>query len=100
MLLRTALDLGRYVREQRTRRAWTQAELAERTGVSRKWLIDLESGKRAADLSLVLRTLNALDVELHARTRDERHDTNASASEIDDIVARSQLSRASRTPSA
>jgi DNA-binding XRE family transcriptional regulator len=47
----------------------TQADLASAVGVSRKWIIDLEAGKSTADLSLVLRTLRALGVELDARDR-------------------------------
>lgn len=69
MLIRSARELGHLARDARTAGRLTQAQLAERVGVSRKWIIDLESGKRAADLSLVLRTLNVLGFELDVRHR-------------------------------
>lgn len=69
MIVHTPRDLGHLVRECRTKRLLTQARLAAAVGVSRKWIIDLEAGKTAADLSLVLRTLRALGVELDARER-------------------------------
>lgn len=43
---------------------WTQAEVATRAGVSRKWVSDFETGKTSVDLSAVLRLLDALAVEL------------------------------------
>ena len=72
MLIRTAADIGHLVRDHRKRQSLTQAELAAQVGVSRKWIIDLESGKRTAELSLVLRTLNALRIDLDARERAPR----------------------------
>lgn len=41
-----------------------QAELAQRVGVSRLWIGQVEHGKPGVGLGLVLRTLAALDVEL------------------------------------
>jgi len=38
----------------------TQTALAERTGISRKWIYQFESGKPTAELGLVLRVLEAL----------------------------------------
>lgn len=93
MILRTAYELGQFIRDQRTSRRLTQAQLAEMTGVSRKWLIDLEGGKRATDLSLVLRTFNALGIELEARSRDVKVGANSIGHDIDDIVARSRKRR-------
>jgi HTH-type transcriptional regulator / antitoxin HipB len=45
-------------------RGQTQAELAAAAGVSRRWLSDLEAGKTTAELSLILRTLDALGIGL------------------------------------
>jgi hypothetical protein len=47
-------------------------------GASRKWIIDLESGKRTTDLSLVMRTLNVLGIALDAHERSE-----ATSKEVD-----------------
>jgi XRE family aerobic/anaerobic benzoate catabolism transcriptional regulator len=54
-------DLGARVREARTDRGWTIRELAERSGVSLRFLVQLESGRgnisvrRLADLAQALR---------------------------------------------
>jgi HTH-type transcriptional regulator/antitoxin HipB len=69
MLVHTLRELSHLVRDRRRRFQMTQADLASAVGVSRKWIIDLEAGKSTADLSLVLRTLRALGVELDARDR-------------------------------
>ncbi|MBL8897588.1 MAG: helix-turn-helix transcriptional regulator [Planctomycetes bacterium] len=64
MRIRTAKDLGLLAREQRKRRGWGQAELAERVGVSRQWVVAFEGGKPGVELGLVLRTLHELGLEL------------------------------------
>lgn len=66
MIIRNSRDLGALVRDHRVKKGLTQAQLATRVGVSRKWLIDLESGKRTSDLRLVLRTVNAIGLQLDA----------------------------------
>src|ERR1035437_1674940 len=75
VIVHTPRELGHLVRECRTKRLLTQAQLATAVGVSRKWIIDLEAGKTTADISLVLRTLRALGVELDAKERAERRAT-------------------------
>lgn len=60
MIVRTARDLGAAVRDARLRQGWTQAELADRVGVSRQWVISLERGKASAELGPALRTVAAL----------------------------------------
>ncbi len=64
MHLRTPKDIGLLIRDRRRTRALTQQHLADQVGVSRQWIVDIERGKPRAELALVLRTLNALDVEL------------------------------------
>jgi y4mF family transcriptional regulator len=58
--IRTAYDLGRYVRDRRRAAGMTQTDLASRAEVSRRWLSDLESGKQTAEVGLVLRVVAAL----------------------------------------
>ncbi len=61
----TTVDLGAQLRELRRARGWTQAELAERAGVSRKFVIDLERGQRVrAELDRVLAVVRALDRQI------------------------------------
>ena len=57
-------DLASLIKQERKARAWTQAELAERSGVSRDWIIALEQAKPSVELALVLRTLKALNLRL------------------------------------
>ncbi len=70
MIITTAKEIGPLVREYRKRRGLTQARLAEMIRVSRRWVIDLEAGRPNAELSLVLRALRALGIELTAHDRN------------------------------
>lgn len=92
MIIRSTHELGHLVRDSRLRRGVTQAHLATQVGVSRKWIIDLEAGKRTTDLSLVLRTLNALGIELDARDRRTR-DTKDRGVDINEIVEAARRAR-------
>lgn len=60
MIVRTARDLGAAVRDARLRKGWTQAEFADRIGVSRQWVIALEQGKASAELGTALRAVAIL----------------------------------------
>lgn len=64
MLVRTPQDIGALLREQRQKAGLDQAELARRIGVSRQWLIEVERGKARAEIGLILRALNVLDIPL------------------------------------
>jgi transcriptional regulator with XRE-family HTH domain len=62
---RTVALLGKGVRQLRGSRGLKQAELAERAGVSRTWLSQLESGtQRNAELASVLSVLEVLGARL------------------------------------
>ena len=53
--------LGAAIRQARDARGWTQAVLAERSGVSRAFVLDLERGARSrAELGRVLAVVRAL----------------------------------------
>jgi HTH-type transcriptional regulator/antitoxin HipB len=60
--IRTTRELGLAIRRARADRGWTQTELADRAGVGRPWLSELESGKRRAELGRVLAVLEALQL--------------------------------------
>lgn len=64
MRLRTAKEIGAFIRQRRHDLDLSQLELAERVGVSRQWVVDVERGKPRAEIGLVLRTLDVLDVRL------------------------------------
>ena len=66
--IHNAKDLGAAIRDRRLALGLDQAELANRVGVSRAWIIDIEKGKPKASVELVLRTLHILGVQFIANT--------------------------------
>ena len=64
MLIRTARDLGAVIRDHRRRLGLGQQTLADRIGVSRQWVVEVEKGKPRAEVGLILRALDALGVTL------------------------------------
>lgn len=58
---RSAERLGNCLKDQRARIGWTQAELAERAGVSRKTINTVENGVFVPSTTLALRLARALD---------------------------------------
>jgi HTH-type transcriptional regulator/antitoxin HipB len=88
MIIRTTGDLAHLIRDRRSRLRLTQANLAELVGVSRKWIVDVESGNRAGDVSLILRTIKALGMDLEVRDRVSSAEVNDV--DIDQIVQRSK----------
>ena len=69
MRIRNAREIGALVRERRIKLKLSQAELAQRVGVSRLWIVLLEKGKPTAQLGLVLRTFSALELSLELGER-------------------------------
>lgn len=68
MRIQSPADLGLSIRERRRELRLDQKTLAERVGVSRQWIIDIEHGKPRAEIGLLLRTLRELDIHLDATT--------------------------------
>lgn len=64
MRIRTITDLGAYIRERRHQMGLDQAALAKAAGTSRKWLMEVERGKARAEVGLILKTLQALDLAI------------------------------------
>jgi HTH-type transcriptional regulator/antitoxin HipB len=64
MQIRTPKDLGAAIRSRRKALGLDQATLAEKAGVSRQWIIDIEQGKSRAALGLALQTCQVLGIEL------------------------------------
>ena len=86
MQIRTARDLGAVIRDRRKKKKLDQAKLAEMVGVSRKWIIDVEKGKPRAEMSLVLKTLEALGVPLFVDGAAANADADDGV-DIDAIIA-------------
>lgn len=91
MILRTPTDFGAFVREQRRLSGLSQAGLADLVGVNRKWIIGVEQGRARAELGLVLRVFNALNIKLNA-SKSEVWSRPASVPSvnIDDIIDAAQ----------
>jgi HTH-type transcriptional regulator/antitoxin HipB len=68
MRIRTATDLGAFIRERRTKLGMDQSALAEKAGTSRKWVVEVEQGKPRAEIGLILRTLKTLGVSIAVTT--------------------------------
>ena len=69
-------DLAAAARGRRVDLGLSQADLAARARVSRSWINEFEAGKPSAELGLVIRLLDALELDLSlvARGDDERGD--------------------------
>jgi HTH-type transcriptional regulator/antitoxin HipB len=78
MTIRSIRDLAAAVRGRRKDLGMSQAELATRAGVSRKWVYEFEAGKPAAEFGFILRVLDALGLALELGgspgTRADRRD--------------------------
>jgi HTH-type transcriptional regulator/antitoxin HipB len=64
MRARSIRDFASAVRGRRMDLGMTQADLAARAGVSRKWIYEFEAGKPNAELGLILRVLDTLGFQL------------------------------------
>ena len=89
MLVRTPVDLGAVIRDRRKQLKLNQATFAKRIGLSRQWVIELEHGHIRAELGLVLRALDALDIHLDASVAQTDHH-RSSAADIDAVMAKAR----------
>lgn len=76
MKISTPADVGALIRDRRGVLHMTQADLAGRTGVSVRWLVDVERGKRSAEIGKVLAVLAQLRVHVDASATGDRLDPN------------------------
>jgi HTH-type transcriptional regulator/antitoxin HipB len=101
MRIRTPADLGALIRDHRTRHGLDQKSLAQKVGVSRQWIVDVERGKARAEIGLLLRTVGALGITLDAEKEEgpgKPKDTSVSHGadahvDIDSIVASARRKR-------
>jgi HTH-type transcriptional regulator/antitoxin HipB len=52
------------IRQRRQQLGLGQQVLADRVGVSRQWIVEIERGKPRAEIGLVLRTLDAVNLRI------------------------------------
>lgn len=77
MLVRTAKDIGIFIRATRRSRQWSQATLATRAGTTQKWISAVENGRPGAPVEHVLRVLTALGASVNLEVPSDaafRHD--------------------------
>jgi HTH-type transcriptional regulator / antitoxin HipB len=92
MLVRTPADFGAFIRDRRKQLKLDQAAFAKQIGVSRQWVIEIERGHARAELGLVLRAVDALNIRLDASI-DQADSRRPSAVDIDAIVAKAKRSK-------
>ena len=80
--IRTVADLAALIRGKRIELALSQADLAARAGVSRKWIYEFEAGRERAELRLVLGVLDALGLDLNVGPAPEA----TTATELDELL--------------
>jgi len=72
MYVKTAGDIGRLIREGRTRAGMSQTELASRFGTTQSWISEVENGKETAEIGKVLKVLSFLGMDLDLSDRRDR----------------------------
>jgi y4mF family transcriptional regulator len=82
MTIRSIRDLSAAVRGRRKDLGWSQTQLAERAGVSRKWIYEFEAGKPTGELGLLLRVLDALGLDLQLTPHSDA-DASAGGDTVD-----------------
>jgi HTH-type transcriptional regulator / antitoxin HipB len=89
VLVRTPADLGAVIRDRRKQLKLDQATFAKQIGVSRQWVIEIERGHARAELGLVLRAVDALNIHLDV-SAGQNGRRRPSAVDIDAIVAKAK----------
>jgi y4mF family transcriptional regulator len=92
MLVRAPADLGAIIRDRRKQLKLDQAGFAKQISVSRQWVIEIERGHARAELGLVLRALDALNIRLDASIEETKR-RRPSTVDIDAIVAKAKRSK-------
>lgn len=93
MPIRTPTELGATIRQRRRELGLDQQALAQKVGVSRKWIVDIESGKPGASVGLVLRTLRTLGLSLRPVEDTARARTSSGEIDLADIIASARKPR-------
>ena len=86
MGLRSVRDFAAAVRGRRRDLRMSQAELALRAGVSRKWIYEFEAGKPNAELGLILRVMDALGFQLELSLDEQARATVGHAVDLDVLI--------------
>lgn len=60
----TVANLGHEIRRLRRRAGITQGDLADKAGVSRRWVIHIERGHVGGEIGNVMKVIRALELKL------------------------------------
>ena len=82
--IRSARDLGATIRGRRIELRLSQDRLASAVAVSRQWLSAVETGKPTAEIGLVLRVLDELQLDLVPEPRTAEA---VKTVDLDDVLA-------------
>ena len=97
MLLRSAREVGDLIADGRRRLRWSQLDLAQRAGVSRQWVSQVENGKTTVEFDLVLGALHALGYALYAQSKDWTETGELFRTPQQDVSSRTPLTRKGRS---
>ena len=86
MMIRSVGDFAAAVRGRRKDLGMSQDELATRAGVSRKWVYEFEAGKPGAELSFILRVLDALGFALGLEAGPKTHARRGDPADLDALL--------------
>jgi len=81
-------DLADVVRSRRIELGISQEEIARRIGVSRRWVWQVEAGKATAEIGLVLRLTQALDLAIDFQPVDAADRVDGAPIDLDTHLAR------------
>ena len=87
MALTTPRQVGRLLRAARERAGLTQAALALRLRVSRKWVSEAEAGSPGTTIGPLLRALNAVGATLTAAEKQAPRDNVIVIPDVDAVLA-------------
>lgn len=87
--VRTVRGLGAALRARRLELGWSQAQLAERLGVQRQWVMRLEAGREGTELGTTLNALNTLGLVVEVGNEPSTiREQSAPAANLDEVFAR------------
>ena len=85
MRAHSVADVAAAVRGRRLDLGLTQSELANDSGISRKWISEFEAGKARAEFGLVMRVIEALGLTLDLGEGHSAAGTGR-AVDLDDVI--------------
>jgi HTH-type transcriptional regulator/antitoxin HipB len=88
MAVRSIRDIAVAARGRRQELGLSQAGLAKRAGVSRKWISEFETGKPTAELGLVLRVLDELGFRLDLQSQSPTTSRDRDSVDLDTLLER------------